>query len=116
MKKMLTCLVNGLLFIGVVGIAQAAGCNNGEDFYTEGPPYERDCKQHPVVYTKLRCEDDGNLYTEGMGVSPCVKGKITLISKSTKRGNLYTEGYSDEELENILRFKKLNNTETAAGN
>ena len=113
-RKMLAYVMTGLLLIGVTGVAQAE-CNNGEDFFTEGPPYECDTKQSPVVHTKIECTDHESFFTEGMRISPCTKGPKTIVTTGLKSADYYTEGYSDEELEYMLNIKTLENIETAAG-
>ena len=76
--KMFAYVMTGLFLIGMTGVAQS-GCNDGEDFFTEGPPYECDTKQSPVVHTKIECTDHESFITEGMRISPCAKGPIQLI-------------------------------------
>ena len=115
MRKRTAYLMTGLFLIGVYGTAQA-GCNNGEDFFTEGPPYECETSQNPVVHTKVECTDHESFFTEGMRISPCAEGPKTLVSKAMNSGDSLIEGYSDEELIYVLHSKRLNNIETAAGN
>ena len=114
-RKVTAYFITGLFLIGVFGTAQA-GCNNGEDFFTEGPPYECENSQNPVVHTKVECTDHESFFTEGMRISPCAEGQKTLVSKSMNSSDSLVEGYSDEELEYLLHIKRISNIETAAGN
>ena len=115
MKKMLAYLGTGLFLVGVAGVAgvaQAAGCLNGGDFFIEGPTYNRDCKQSPIIPTKV--VDEGHLYIEGMGFAPRPKGPKTVVQKISYERDWCCEGVTDEESE--MHIKKMNIIVPAAGN
>ncbi len=106
MKRMTTYMATGLLLIGVTGIAQAEGYyyDAREDCSTEGFPYNRDFKKDPIVPTKVVLEK-GSLYIEGMGFPPRAERQKTIVPKVLNHYDFCSEGFSDEELENVLQVK-----------
>ena len=111
MKKILAYIVTGLFLVGLTGIAQAAEYNDREDCCTEGPPYNRDFKQGPIIPTKV--VDEGLLYIEGMGFAPRPKGPKTVVPKISYGRDWCCEGVTDEESE--MHIKKMNKRVPAAG-
>lgn len=114
-KRTIAFITAGLFLVGVIGIAQAAGYNAREDCSTEGPPYNRDFKQGPIVPTKVVL-DQGSRYIEGMGFASHAKEQKTIVSTDSDRYDFCSEGFSDKELEHIFHIKKINKIVPAAGN
>ncbi len=115
MKKMVALMATGIFLVGVTGIAQAAGYYNArEDCCTEGPSYNRDSKQGPIVPTKVVYQE--TLYIEGMGFPPRPQGPETVIPIVSDRCDYCSEGFSADELEYMLHIKRMNKIEPAAGN
>lgn len=113
MKTMLACFVTGLILVGVTGIAQSAGFNAREDCCTEGPPYNREARQSPIVPTKVVYQE--TLYIEGMGFASRTETVKTIVPKVSDRCDYCSEGFSNEELQYMQLIKVLNRTEPAAG-
>lgn len=116
MKKMLGTLATVLFLIGLVGIAQAAGHDNGIDFCLEGPAYIHDGKVMKIVQTKLRPVQEGSLYIEGMGTSNRDNEIKTIIPIADNRLDFSTEGFSGVELELMDILKIHDEFAPAAGN
>ena len=114
MKRKLACVATGLILVGLTGIAQAQ-CNCREVFYTEGPSYKWNTKQITIVNKSVECIDAESFYTEGMRVTPCVKGQKTIVITDTTTADFFTEGISDKELKNLRHLKNINDIVPAAG-
>ena len=119
MKKMLANIATGLLLVGLTGIAQAEGYsaqtaeyNAREDCCTEGPAYNRDFKQGPVVSTVVL--DVGHPYIEGMGFAPSPKGVKTVVPKISGKRDWCCDDMSKAEED--MHFNKANRIEPASGN
>ena len=111
MKRLLIYIFTGIFFAGLAGIVQAAEYNAREDCCTEGPPYNRELMQGPVVPTIVM--DVGHPYIEGMGFAPRPKGVKTVLPKFSDKRDWCCEDMSTAEME--MHFKKANEMEPAAG-
>lgn len=116
MKRMLACLASSLFLVGLVGIAQAAGRDNGIGFCTEGAAYKRDYKERQIVHTELRPVQGGSLYIEGMGASSHNKRIKTIVPIAYKPSDFFSEGFSYTELEYMKIIKMHDEIAPAAGN
>ena len=111
MKKTLACIVTGLLFTLVTGIAQGEESYTLEDNYIEGQSHNLDLKQSHVVPTKV--VDQGHLYLEGMGFDPPANVQKTILPQVSDRCDWCGEGYTEEEIERIIQ--QVNEIKPAAG-
>lgn len=112
-KRMITCLVTGLILVGILGVAHAQ-CDS-QDFFTEGPSYKYSINKTNIVNMTDKCNDCQSFFTEGIRISPCVEGIKTNATKEISVEDFYTEGFSYKELEYMRHVEKIENILPAAG-